>query len=306
MGWRNTEKNALELLNKLSDAKTIIIFDVETSGISDKAKIIQFSAIRYQISSEFALKKLDFFDTYINPEEKLQKKITEITGITNEILDKCQNEEIIGPSIENYLKSADIYAAHNAPFDTEKVNKMFERIGIEFRLDDKKVVDTLTAARDCFTELDSFKLSNLIDSLNLDDGFSFHNSLDDVKATARLLSEEIKTYQKILERIYQEPTKRVAAFNWASCWINPHAKSQQRIKVNLDDDLYGYIFWDITKKQWGHLKKKAATQLFNEIDLAKLEEQVIARYGKKYQATSMDKLGSNWLKDKKKKEKESA
>lgn len=37
-----------------------------------------------------------------------------------------------------------------------------------------------------------------------------------------------------------------------------------------------------------------------------LEEQVLTRYGSKYQASTMDILGTNWLREKKEKEKKSA
>lgn len=303
MGWRNIEKTAYELLDKLSESDSIIIFDVETNGLKTDSKVIQFSAIRYQITSNFSLKKLDFFDVYINPESKLDKKITKITGITDNILEKCPNEQVTGVEIADYLKQSDLYAAHNASFDMNMLNNMFGRIGIEFRIEKTRVVDTLPNARDCF-ESDSYRLGDLIEFLGLNDGFQFHNSLDDVKATAALLSEEVKEYQRRLEQLFQEPVKRVACLNWASCSINPRAKSQQRIKVNLDDNLYGDIYWDIVKKQWDHKRTKVGRQLFEEIDLARLEEQVLSRYGKRYQATNMEELGANWLRDKKKKEKE--
>lgn len=303
MGWRNIEKKALEVLDKLSESDSLIVFDVETTGLNCDAKIIQFSSIRYKVSYDFSLEKIDFFDTYINPEKKLDKRIIEITGITDEILKKCKNEQEVGSEIASYLKKTNLYVAHNAPFDTGMLNNMFKRIGIEFQIDKYKTIDTLPSARDCF-ESDSYRLSDLIELLGLNDGFQFHNSLDDVKATAALFAEEVQEYQRLLEKIYQEPTKRIACFNWASCSINPRAKSQQRIKVNIDDNLYGDIYWDIVKKQWDHKRTKTAKQLFEEIDLARLEEQILYRYGKRYQAETMEELGTNWLRDKKKKEKE--
>lgn len=154
MSWRNIEPNAYAVLNLLSEAESIIVLDTETTGVAKNAKIIQFSAIRYKINADFSLEQIDFFDTYINPDEKLKAKITEITGISQDMIEKCPKEDIIAKDIVAYLSKASIYAAHNAPFDIDKINAMFERIGIEFCLPASKVIDTLPCARDCFPDLD--------------------------------------------------------------------------------------------------------------------------------------------------------
>lgn len=133
---------------------------------------------------------------------------------------------------------------------------MFSRNGIEFRLPTSKVIDTLPCARDCFPDLDSYKLIDIVESLDGGGQFSYHNSLEDIKATTFILSEEVREYQKLIENLYTQPTKRIAHLNWASCNINARAKSQQRIKLNIDDDLYGYIYWDIVKKHWDCKKTK--------------------------------------------------
>ena len=98
-----------------------------------------------------------------------------------------------------------------------------------------------------------------------------------------------------MENIYAQPFKRTAHLNWASCNINTRAKSQQRIKLNIDEDLYGNIFWDIPKKRWDCKRDKKSTQLFAEINMTNLEEQVLHRYGHRYNASNMDELGANWL-----------
>lgn len=275
----------------------------ETTGVAKNAKIIQFSAIRYKINADFSLEQIDFFDTYINPDEKLKAKITEITGISQDMIEKCPKEDIIAKDIVAYLSKASIYAAHNAPFDIDKINAMFERIGIEFCLPAPKVIDTLPCARDCFPDLDSYKLQDIVENIDTENQFRYHNSLEDIKATALVLEQEVKKYQQLLENIYAQPFKRTAHLNWASCNINTRAKSQQRIKLNIDEDLYGNIFWDIPKKRWDCKRDKKSTQLFAEINMTNLEEQVLHRYGHRYNASNMDELGANWLREKKEKEK---
>ena len=181
MSWRNIEPNAYAVLNLLSEAESIIVLDTETTGLAKNAKIIQFSAIRYKINADFSLEQIDFFDTYINPDEKLKAKITEITGISQDMIEKCPKEDIIAKDIVAYLSKASIYAAHNAPFDIDKINAMFERIGIEFCLPAPKVIDTLPCARDCFPDLDSYKLQDIVENIDTENQFRYHNSLEDIK-----------------------------------------------------------------------------------------------------------------------------
>ena len=180
MSWRNIEPNAYAVLNLLSEAESIIVLDTETTGLAKNAKIIQFSAIRYKINADFSLEQIDFFDTYINPDEKLKAKITEITGISQDMIEKCPKEDIIAKDIVAYLSKASIYAAHNAPFDIDKINAMFERIGIEFCLPAPKVIDTLPCARDCFPDLDSYKLQDIVENIDTENQFRYHNSLEDI------------------------------------------------------------------------------------------------------------------------------
>ncbi|MCO7155300.1 hypothetical protein NIA73_19825 [Anaerobutyricum hallii] len=53
----------------------------------------------------------------------------------------------------------------------------------------------------------------------------------------------------------------------------------------------------------GLQRDKKSTQLFAEINMTNLEEQVLHRYGHRYSASNMDELGANWLREKKEKEK---
>lgn len=235
-------------------------------------------------------------------------------NIRSGIIDRQQKSStttdvsIIAPDLSEAKQEADelqesIAQDDNRLFYIDKINAMFERIGIEFCLPAPKVIDTLPCARDCFPDLDSYKLQDIVENIDTENQFRYHNSLEDIKATALVLEQEVKKYQQLLENIYAQPFKRTAHLNWASCNINTRAKSQQRIKLNIDEDLYGNIFWDIPKKRWDCKRDKKSTQLFAEINMTNLEEQVLHRYGHRYSASNMDELGANWLREKKEKEK---
>ena len=45
MSWRNIEKNAYNILNLLSETETVMVFDVETVGLAEDAKITKLCRI---------------------------------------------------------------------------------------------------------------------------------------------------------------------------------------------------------------------------------------------------------------------
>ena len=69
----------------------VVFFDTETSGLdADTCQIIELAAIRIEQTGRGTLRVVKTFDDFIRlPEgEKLPEKITELTGITDEMLEK--------------------------------------------------------------------------------------------------------------------------------------------------------------------------------------------------------------------------
>ena len=72
-----------------------IVFDLETTGFSPITdKIIEIGALKYQND-----KLIDTFDVLINPKTKIPEKITELTGITNEMVSEKETLETALPKL---------------------------------------------------------------------------------------------------------------------------------------------------------------------------------------------------------------
>ena len=70
--------------------KAVVFFDTETSGLdADTCQIIELAAIRIEQTARGTLRMADTADVFVKlPEgEKLPEKITELTGITDELLE---------------------------------------------------------------------------------------------------------------------------------------------------------------------------------------------------------------------------
>lgn len=126
----------------------ILIFDVETTGLLPKFKntdeiinteilpyITQLSYALYDINNDRLIKT---YNTYIklSNDIEISEKITEITGITRELLDK-RGIDIID-ALENLYDAycrCDIVVAHNLDFDSRIIQIETKRNFNRFSLD---------------------------------------------------------------------------------------------------------------------------------------------------------------------------
>ena len=302
--WRNKGKRKKLLEGTIIPGRVVTIFDTETTGLSETAKIIQFSAIKYKIMDDFKLSKIEDMDIYINPRESLSKTITKITGITDEMLFYADDEERWGNPIFSFLKSSDVLAGYNVPFDMRMVRQMAERLGVDIdEIECLPEIDVMEMARDMIPkkELDSHKLSSVADYLLPDVGFRFHSAIDDVMATAGVFEALFTLYRDFDSDMND---KEQTHLEYGKLIINPRKQSEQRIKLMLSSGELGDVFWDIKDKEWGCCVNTRAKQLFNRIDLEDLEEQFLQKYGYRFGCYTPDEVAKRWMDFSKQKKKE--
>lgn len=295
MEWRNVASGRETFMRKFHGAKSMIVFDTETTGLGKSAKIIEFAAVRYDIT-ETGLKETHKMDLFLNPQEPLSEKIVELTGITDKLLEDANTEEVEAPGIFSFMDSADIWAAYNCDFDLRMMDQMSERVGIPYKK--RPCLDVLKMARDFIKkeDVENYKLQTVLQAMFPEKTFRFHQAIDDVRATALVMAKFIHLYQS-----YEEPSsvnRHTCRLNFAYYCINPNQKSQVRIKLELSEGELGDIYWDVIQKIWSCKKTTKARRLFESVDIANLEKQVLSRYGWKYEAQDMETLASNWGKAK--------
>lgn len=168
----------------------VVFFDTETSGLdADTCQIIELAAIRIEQTGRGTLRVVKTFDDFIRlPEgEKLPEKITELTGITDEMLEKeGLDENDVVYDFEELLDDTAgpvLLAAHNAQFDLQFAGTMAERYAqpcaeLLARAD---YLDTLTVYKDRWPY--PHKLANAIAAYKLEDKVqNSHRAIDDVAA----------------------------------------------------------------------------------------------------------------------------
>ena len=150
--WRNDHVKK-EVLKALSEHNEIIFFDTETTGFSStNDRIIEIAAIKVEktIDDKFIVR--DSFHEYIRPRFPIPEKITEITGITNEMLEDKPFEEDVFPVVYEFFGEAPaIICAHNTPFDMRFLKSLYNRYGKTIQ--PMYELDTLEMARDLVKDI---------------------------------------------------------------------------------------------------------------------------------------------------------
>lgn len=173
-------------MNQLLD-ETYIVFDLETTGLNPKDgnSIIEIGAVKVKNN-----KIIDRFDELVNPGCKLDKKITDITSITDEMLVGKINEET---AIKKFIEwcGNNILVAHNAKFDLSFVRMAYLKYSLgRFNFN---VIDTMGLSRFLEPHEKHHNLTVLMERYNITWDENKHHRADyDSEGTSLVLYEMLK------------------------------------------------------------------------------------------------------------------
>ncbi|MGL5049863.1 MAG: PolC-type DNA polymerase III [Fusobacteriaceae bacterium] len=190
--------------NNRIDEEIYVVFDLETTGLNSHSnEIIEIGAVKLN-----GTRIVDRYSTFVKPEGKIPQKITELTGITEEMVMDADSIENILSEFLDFVGDATL-VAHNSNFDMGFIRKETKRIlGREI---ENSVIDTLSMARDVFPELKNYGLKTLTKRLGVSLE-SHHRAVDDSQATANMF---VIFLEKYLEKgaIYLSDMKRIYPAN---------------------------------------------------------------------------------------------
>ena len=164
---------------------TFVVLDLETSGASPKSgsAITEIGAVKV-----CGGQVLGTFKTFVNPGTSLSPFITELTGITDEMLIDAPRIESVLPLLFEFLGSdkSTVFVAHNAPFDLSFLKASAALHG--YTWPNFRVVDTVKAARFVLTKDDvaNYQLGTLAIYFRTEIAPN-HRALDDALATVDVL-----------------------------------------------------------------------------------------------------------------------
>jgi DNA polymerase III epsilon subunit family exonuclease len=164
---------------------TFVVLDLETSGASPKtgSAITEIGAVKV-----CGGQVLGTFKTFVNPGTPLPPFITELTGITDEMLIGAPRIESVLPLLFEFLGSdkSTVFVAHNAPFDLSFLKASAALHG--YTWPNFRVIDTVKAARFVLTKDDvaNYQLGTLALYFRTEIAPN-HRALDDALATVDVL-----------------------------------------------------------------------------------------------------------------------
>ncbi len=136
-----------------------VAIDIETTGFSPRNdKIIEIAAVKF---NEDGIKEC--FNTFVNPEIKMKDYIIELTGISNETVQKAPTIQDVLPKLMEFCGDK-VIVAHNASFDMEFLREAARRMNIIW---DNTVVDTYAIATIEIHDCPKYTLEAVVKNMGL-------------------------------------------------------------------------------------------------------------------------------------------
>lgn len=170
----------------LKSIKDFIAFDTETTGLKTGGNdVIQLSAIKFK-----NFLPVEKFNTYIKPRKPIPEEITDINGITDEMVENAPKFYQVIDSFNDFIEDLPL-VAHNAPFD---VKHLYVN-GLD-SIKDKAIYDTLQLSRKFLKGKSSYKLADICESAQVFISDA-HNAVYDSFAAGKLFIYIIATKKEI-------------------------------------------------------------------------------------------------------------
>ncbi|WP_198143632.1 PolC-type DNA polymerase III [Maize bushy stunt phytoplasma] len=216
----NQKEDNLEKDFVLKEA-TYVVFDLETTGLSNvRDKIIEIAGVKIKNGN-----KIGEFQKFIDPQQKLTKTVTDITNITDEMLQGQQTIDQVLPQFLAFAKDC-VLVAHNASFDINFLKEKAKELKIS--LEPQPIIDTMALSQRYFSNLlKYFSLKRLATffKVKLED---HHRALADATATAEVF---IKMIDQLADPTKDPKDEQVITFFDLQEKINPKYERPYHINI---------------------------------------------------------------------------
>ncbi|MBK8700824.1 MAG: 3'-5' exonuclease [Saprospiraceae bacterium] len=170
--------------------KDLVFFDIESTGLNViRDKIVQIAMIKYPKGGGDPVE----LEMMINPGIPISEEAMAVHGITPDMLRNKPSFAQVGKQIFDFIGTADLAGYNSDRFDVPMLMEEFARIGIEFRIDTRNLIDV----QKIFYKMEPRTLKAalaLYCNKELEDA---HNALSDVRATAEVLKGQIARYEGV-------------------------------------------------------------------------------------------------------------
>ena len=165
-----------------------VVFDIETTGFSsEKDHIIEIGAVRYDKGHETGR-----FSEFINPRVPIPFRITKLTGITDEMVEKADPVDVVLPKFLEFCRGC-VLVGHNVGFDIGFIRANAGNLNIPCHF---STIDTVGMARVMLPGHNRYTLDEVAKMLGVSLE-NHHRAVDDAGATADIF---IRLIPKFVEK----------------------------------------------------------------------------------------------------------
>lgn len=140
-----------------------VVLDVEATGLNpEKDKIIEVAVCKVKDGNI-----IDEYSTFVNPEKTILPIITEITGITNDMVKQAETIDIVIPSLLKFIGQLPI-VVHSSKMSMRIIEKYFEDNKIDLN---NEVIAVLPLCKKKFPNLKYYstnKIYNFLENTDIE------------------------------------------------------------------------------------------------------------------------------------------
>lgn len=176
------QDSMFEIKNKYNAkimGRRIVVFDIETTGLDDSSdQIIELGAVKIENGSI-----IEKFSTFVKPTKKIPYEVTNLTGITNEMVANAPPIQPVIRDFYNFTRGC-VLSGHNViNFDIKFIKREGKTLDLDF---DNDLIDTMNEARVARLKISRFNLATVTKALGISlEGA--HRAWNDAFATAQVL-----------------------------------------------------------------------------------------------------------------------
>lgn len=192
---------------------TFACIDVESTGLDFSNEPIQIAIKKWH---NYVRNECNF-NTYIKPKNQIPPEITELSGITNEMVADAPSFEEIADKIIDFCKDCVLVTFNGNQFDIPFLNQKFSDIGKTFPDPDTKTADVARLFAKVFPR-DLASVLKVLTGKSIEEIGSAHDAQTDVEATLDSFHALISKYGDIIGTTVDEwdaKSKKEGQVDWA-------------------------------------------------------------------------------------------
>jgi len=177
----------------------VVVFDTETTGMSNNDEIVQIAAAEY-VGGELGRT----LNLYVTPTCEIDPYAEAAHGLSREFLEANGIAPVVAlEKFFDFLGTDAYLVGHNIHFDLRMLRNECWKFDCQADVENVSFCDTITLAKRIVPGLPSYSLGNLIATLGIE-GENSHDALDDTLACGGLFFELVGRIPTKGEYVYEQ------------------------------------------------------------------------------------------------------